>query len=200
MQYLPTPLLVEFQREPKVLAETSRQIALRRPRASCTYRNRALMHGRQFRRGSRASQPRLSAKQKARCVSGPLSKSANRKSWSGRRDSNPRPRPWQGRALPLSYTRIRATDGNRAPATGRAMPNAALECNSRAAVRPAGRAGPPRGAPRVGPGRPGKIGPNPARPGSTDCKLGLQAPIKGSGRARTASIRQDIRRGYRDDN
>jgi hypothetical protein len=27
--------------------------------------------------------------------------------WSGRRDSNPRPRPWQGRALPLSYTRIR---------------------------------------------------------------------------------------------
>ena len=29
------------------------------------------------------------------------------KYWSGRRDSNPRPRPWQGRALPLSYTRIR---------------------------------------------------------------------------------------------
>ena len=28
------------------------------------------------------------------------------KIWSGRRDSNPRPRPWQGRALPLSYTRI----------------------------------------------------------------------------------------------
>src|SRR6516165_1961316 len=26
--------------------------------------------------------------------------------WSGRRDSNPRPRPWQGRALPLSYTRV----------------------------------------------------------------------------------------------
>jgi hypothetical protein len=26
-------------------------------------------------------------------------------SWSGRRDSNPRPRPWQGRALPLSYAR-----------------------------------------------------------------------------------------------
>jgi hypothetical protein len=26
--------------------------------------------------------------------------------WSGRRGSNPRPRPWQGRALPLSYTRI----------------------------------------------------------------------------------------------
>ena len=29
-----------------------------------------------------------------------------RETWSGRRDSNPRPRPWQGRALPLSYTRI----------------------------------------------------------------------------------------------
>ena len=31
------------------------------------------------------------------------------KIWSGRRDSNPRPQPWQGCALPLSYTRIRAT-------------------------------------------------------------------------------------------
>src|ERR1700749_555174 len=30
--------------------------------------------------------------------------------WSGRRGSNPRPRPWQGRALPLSYTRIRVSD------------------------------------------------------------------------------------------
>src|SRR2546423_7079536 len=29
------------------------------------------------------------------------------RSWSGRRDSNPRPQPWQGCALPLSYTRIR---------------------------------------------------------------------------------------------
>ena len=27
------------------------------------------------------------------------------KVWSGRRDSNPRPQPWQGCALPLSYTR-----------------------------------------------------------------------------------------------
>src|ERR1700733_6648683 len=26
--------------------------------------------------------------------------------WSGRRDSNPRPQPWQGCALPLSYTRV----------------------------------------------------------------------------------------------
>src|SRR5947208_10005039 len=28
--------------------------------------------------------------------------------WSGRWDSNPRPRPWQGRALPLSYARVRS--------------------------------------------------------------------------------------------
>src|ERR1700677_2714149 len=28
-------------------------------------------------------------------------------SWSGRRDLNPRPSPWQGDALPLSYSRIR---------------------------------------------------------------------------------------------
>src|SRR5476651_2186928 len=52
------------------------------------------------------------------------------KNWSGRRDSNPRPRPWQGRALPLSYTRIREIDGETSPATGRAMPNAHPECNS----------------------------------------------------------------------
>ena len=26
--------------------------------------------------------------------------------WSGRRDLNPRPQPWQGCALPLSYARI----------------------------------------------------------------------------------------------
>jgi hypothetical protein len=38
------------------------------------------------------------------------------KIWSGRRGSNPRPRPWQGRALPLSYTRIR-DGGDRSPAT-----------------------------------------------------------------------------------
>src|SRR5216683_3864743 len=31
--------------------------------------------------------------------------------WSGRRDSNPRPQPWQGCALPLSYTRIQKHGG-----------------------------------------------------------------------------------------
>src|SRR5438067_3771789 len=30
--------------------------------------------------------------------------------WSGKRDSNPPPRPWQGRALPLSYSRKPAPD------------------------------------------------------------------------------------------
>ena len=35
----------------------------------------------------------------------------------------------------LSYTRIREIGGDRSPATGRAMPNAALECNSRARPR-----------------------------------------------------------------
>ena len=30
---------------------------------------------------------------------------AGKKKWSGKRDSNPRLRPWQGRTLPLSYSR-----------------------------------------------------------------------------------------------
>src|SRR5207253_2064724 len=34
----------------------------------------------------------------------------SKKGWSGKRDSNPRPRPWQGRALPLSYSRATADD------------------------------------------------------------------------------------------
>ena len=28
------------------------------------------------------------------------------KNWSGKRDLNPRPSPWQGDALPLSYSRL----------------------------------------------------------------------------------------------
>src|SRR3712207_3385463 len=31
--------------------------------------------------------------------------------WSGKRDLNPRPSPWQGDALPLSYSRIRRCFG-----------------------------------------------------------------------------------------
>ena len=30
--------------------------------------------------------------------------------WSGKRDLNPRPSPWQGDALPLSYSRIRPSE------------------------------------------------------------------------------------------
>lgn len=75
------------------------------------------------------------AKTKSPLVSGPSSDfSIPREIWSGRRGSNPRPRPWQGRALPLSYTRIREIGGDHAPATGRAMPNAHRECNSLRAV------------------------------------------------------------------
>ena len=35
-----------------------------------------------------------------------------RKSWSGRRDSNSRPSPWQGDALPLSHFRIILVEGD----------------------------------------------------------------------------------------
>ena len=35
------------------------------------------------------------------------------KRWSGKRDSNSRPPPWQGGALPLSYFRIGDPDGTR---------------------------------------------------------------------------------------
>ena len=31
--------------------------------------------------------------------------------WSGRWDSNPRPQPWQGCALPLSYARMLSVGG-----------------------------------------------------------------------------------------
>ena len=40
---------------------------------------------------------------------GALPLSYTRKSWSGRRDLNPRLRPWQGRTLPLSHSRITYT-------------------------------------------------------------------------------------------
>src|ERR1700745_1845399 len=40
-------------------------------------------------------------------VLSPMCPGPTKEKWSGRRDSNPRPQPWQGCALPLSYTRIR---------------------------------------------------------------------------------------------
>src|SRR5436305_84231 len=51
--------------------------------------------------------------------------------WSGRWDSNPRPQPWQGCALPLSYTRVR---GPVVPAPTR------LLCQNRPAFATAGNA------------------------------------------------------------
>jgi hypothetical protein len=56
-------------------------------------------------------------KRKARSSAGLRQTSVlSREIWSGRRGSNPRPRPWQGRALPLSYTRV-LDGGDRSPAT-----------------------------------------------------------------------------------
>jgi hypothetical protein len=52
------------------------------------------------------------------------------KYWSGRRDSNPRPRPWQGRALPLSYTRILQEPANGWPPGAPPMPKRAADCNT----------------------------------------------------------------------
>ena len=59
---------------------------------------------------------RISSAAQSAAVLTPRNGTAERgRNWSGRRDSNPRPRPWQGRALPLSYTRIRipSTSGRR---------------------------------------------------------------------------------------
>src|ERR1043166_3814911 len=38
-----------------------------------------------------------------------FARAAKTAKWSGRRDLNPRLRPWQGRTLPLSYSRSGAT-------------------------------------------------------------------------------------------
>src|SRR5262249_45787535 len=53
------------------------------------------------------------------------------KNWSGRRDSNPRPRPWQGRALPLSYTRIREEPAEGSRRAAPPMPKRGGDCNNR---------------------------------------------------------------------
>jgi hypothetical protein len=50
------------------------------------------------------------------------------RTWSGRRGSNPRPRPWQGRALPLSYTRVRNVGSDAMPARQR---QTYAKCSSR---------------------------------------------------------------------
>ena len=60
--------------------------------------------GRHWRRAWKAEALREPGEQ---CSDGLPTKAPRERRLSGRRDSNPRPRPWQGRALPLSYTRIR---------------------------------------------------------------------------------------------
>src|SRR3954468_23657599 len=49
--------------------------------------------------------PRRSTKETCSCTSCTLVYFAVRRLWSGRRELNPRLRPWQGRTLPLSYSR-----------------------------------------------------------------------------------------------
>ena len=49
--------------------------------------------------------------------------------WSGRRDSNPRPQPWQGCALPLSYTRSRGPNQDKGAASRAYMAEARGDCN-----------------------------------------------------------------------
>jgi hypothetical protein len=59
--------------------------------------------------------------------------------WSGRRDSNPRPQPWQGCALPLSYTRVRipaATYERAGPSSTYAKRKEALQPSRRAPTGP----------------------------------------------------------------
>ena len=56
----------------------------------------------------------------------------SKKNWSGRRDLNPRPQPWQGCALPLSYARSLALPkpygpvGRRPTSSGPRVPQAEI--------------------------------------------------------------------------
>ena len=53
------------------------------------------------------------------------------KKWSGKRDSNPRLRPWQGRTLPLSYSRPARPDSvHNRPHAGQIEPPAAVSSGS----------------------------------------------------------------------
>ena len=48
-----------------------------------------------------------------------LTRYNTQKNWSGRRDSNSRPQPWQGCALPLSYARVSGPSISREQAASR---------------------------------------------------------------------------------
>ena len=71
---------------PKAAVRPLRSSSCRFPHASPVLTNRA-------------------GKQKTVSKGRPKQRISLRKFWSGRRDSNPRPQPWQGCALPLSYAR-----------------------------------------------------------------------------------------------
>ena len=60
------------------------------------------------------------AQQRCRTYKGPSSRGHQEPNrWSGRRDLNPRLRPWQGRTLPLSYSRSAAPIINEASERGK---------------------------------------------------------------------------------
>ena len=75
--------------------------------------------------------------------------------WSGRRDSNPRPQPWQGCALPLSYARAPIAPAGTQGAVSRRLPTALQPARRgpRHADTPSGRR--PRAAAWSGPTAPG---------------------------------------------
>jgi hypothetical protein len=100
--------------------------------------------------------------------------------WSGKRDSNPRLRPWQGRTLPLSYSRSRrnlsVTHGFRTRQPGRACRGVqSFPLKPEATVGRTPEATPPRTG---RPGRPPLLTPDPrrdvgsARIGSSRCVAG----------------------------
>jgi hypothetical protein len=83
------------------------------PPLRCSVRNRAPQRGQDLARPAAATRPTPPRFNRFRDLPEtakaarrrPLSHSFGWENWSGRRDSNPRPQPWQGCALPLSYTR-----------------------------------------------------------------------------------------------
>src|SRR3954471_21359903 len=71
-----------------------------RPRIRCGYNSEgrsSFSSAASILTGESTSAPRRDGRQ--------LSPANVSESWSGKRDSNPRLRPWQGRTLPLSYSR-----------------------------------------------------------------------------------------------
>jgi hypothetical protein len=92
------------------------------------------------------------ARQRCRTCKGPSSRGHQEPNrWSGRRDLNPRLRPWQGRTLPLSYSRSAAIIINEASERGKI--NAITTGKARGTHRP-----PPVRLLFCEPRRPGPLG------------------------------------------